>query len=134
MEPKNRNLVYFVLAVFAIVLLNDWWFRQSSVATLPYSEFRVLLKDGKLKDLEVSADEVRGAYVEPVDGKARFVTARVEEELAAELDERGVTYEGRPDDSAFLALLGWVLPLVLFVGIWLFLMRRMTKGPELLSV
>ncbi len=134
MEPKNRNLVYFVLAIFAIVLLNDWWFRQSSVATLPYSEFRVLLKDGKLKDLEVSKDEVRGAYVEPTDGKERFVTTRVEEELATELDEQGVTYEGRPDDSAFLALLGWVLPLVLFVGIWLFLMRRMTKGPELLSV
>lgn len=131
---KNRNLLYFVIAVFAVVLLNDYWFKQSVVRTIPYSEFRALLTDGKLKELEVSPDEVRGAFVEPTDDKTRFVTTRVDEDLAAEFDVKGVSYEGRADDSTFVELVGWILPLLFFLGIWFFLFRKMSKGPEFLSV
>ena len=62
-----------------------------------------------------------------VDGKKRFVTTRVEPELAKELDEHGVDYAGRFENTLLPLILSWVVPIALFFGIWVFLGRRMAK-------
>jgi cell division protease FtsH len=52
----------------------------------------------------------------------------MEPEFANQLDEFGVDYRGGSDQNWFTTLLSWVLPALIFVGIWVFLMRRMSMG------
>jgi cell division protease FtsH len=48
-----------------------------------------------VKDAYVTDQFIRGTLTEPIpDGRTRFITARVEPELAAKLAEHGVTVTG----------------------------------------
>ena len=75
----------------------------------------------------VSQDEVQGELKEPLNGKKRFVTNRVDPEMAKELDQHGVVYAGRFENELLPLILSWVVPIALFFGIWVFLGRRMAK-------
>ncbi len=46
----------------------------------------------------------------------------------AELEQANVKFTGRVENTWLSALLSWVLPAVVFVGVWVVLMRRF--GPQ----
>ena len=48
--------------------------------------------------------------------------------FAEQLQQYGVTFRGGTDSNFFSNLLSWVLPVVIFFGIWIFLLRRMAMG------
>jgi cell division protease FtsH len=59
----------------------------------------------------------------------RFTTARVDDPgLVAELETANVKFAGRVENTWLSALLSWVVPAVIFVGVWIVLMRRV--GPQ----
>jgi cell division protease FtsH len=63
------------------------------------------------------------------DGPHRFVAARVEDPgLVAELEQANVKYTGHVENPWLSTLLSWVLPAVVFAGVWIFVMRRF--GPQ----
>jgi cell division protease FtsH len=56
----------------------------------------------------------------------RFVTARVDDPgLVAELQAAHVTFTGSVENTWLTALLSWVVPALVFVGLWALVMRRM---------
>jgi cell division protease FtsH len=57
----------------------------------------------------------------------QFVATRVDPDLAKELDESGVEYSQERQSLFLNAIVSWVLPALLFVGIWLLLIRRMAE-------
>ncbi len=57
--------------------------------------------------------------------RVRFTTVRVEPSLAQSLSAEHVTYAGSPPPGWLASALGWLVPLILFWGIWLFVIRRM---------
>jgi cell division protease FtsH len=62
-------------------------------------------------------------------GPHRFVAARVEDPgLVAELEQANVKFAGRVENTWLSTLLSWVLPAVVFAGVWILLMRRF--GPQ----
>ncbi len=130
-DPKVKktgfNLTYLVLAALGVMLLQDFWIRSQAVATIPYSRFQQLVREDKIARVLVAQDQISGEYREPLDGKKRFVTTRVEQELAKELDQHGVEYAGRFENEVIPLLLSWVVPIALFFGVWIFLGRRMAK-------
>jgi hypothetical protein len=38
------DVFYFIAAMFAVAMIRDYWIGQTSVKTIPYSEFRSLLR------------------------------------------------------------------------------------------
>ena len=83
MNRSNRiALVYLVIAVVGVFALQDAWRQSMAAKPVPYSEFQELVRNKKVRDLVISDDEIRGEFVEPVDGKKQFVTIRVDPELA----------------------------------------------------
>ncbi|MGB5682894.1 MAG: ATP-dependent zinc metalloprotease FtsH, partial [Polyangiales bacterium] len=137
--PKSPfRLVYLILAVMVASLVYETWDTYQSVATIPYSEFEKLLDEGKVKDLVVSDDTLRGELSEPLDGKTRFSTNRVDPDLAERLKTHGVEYAQEQRSPISDALIAWFLPLLLLVGFWLFMTRRMAgmggPGAGLMSV
>jgi cell division protease FtsH len=131
-EKTTRfNVAYLAIALLGVMLLHDLWSSWRDVAVLPYSTFERLLDEGKIKEVVVSADRIRGELLEPVDGKHHFVANRVEPELARRLEGKGVVFSGEPPDSLLPMLLSWIVPVLFFFGLWMLLMRRMANrmGP-----
>jgi cell division protease FtsH len=126
-KKTGFNLAYVLIAAMGVLLVQDWWGRSQAVATIPYSEFQRLVREDQVARVLVSADHITGEFREPVEGKRRFVTTRVEPELAKELGEHGVEYAGRFQNDIIPLILSWVVPIALFVGIWMFLGRRMAR-------
>ncbi|MDO8837122.1 MAG: ATP-dependent zinc metalloprotease FtsH [Vicinamibacterales bacterium] len=124
-KTTTFNLSYFLFAVFGVLMLHNLWVATQTVAPIPYSDFQTHLKANRIKEVVITAQDIRGEFTEPVDGKSRFVTTRVEGELAALLAEHKVTFSGQVD-SAFLAtLLSWIVPVLFFFAIWALFARRM---------
>ena len=111
------------------VVLLSWLAPDSGIDVIPYSQFEKLLADGKIGHVTVTPDALRGVLREALpSGHTSFVTQRVPSDLAAALSTRGVEFSGAPNESGFSRLLSWVLPPLLFVGIWLLASRFMGGG------
>ena len=140
MQKTTRfNLIYALIAVMGVLALHDLWVRAQAVSPIAYSEFQALVRDGKVKEIVITADEIHGELKEAKEGEKRFFrTTRVDGALAAELEKRGVKFSGRIESRVLATLLSWVVPVLLFVAIWLFLMRRaagqMGAGGGLMSI
>jgi cell division protease FtsH len=126
-KKLSFNFAYVLLALLGVLALQDWIQRNQAVANLPYSQFQQLVREDKVLSVLVDSDRVAGELKEPLDGKRRFVTVRVDEGLAKELDQHGVRYEGRFENTILPVILGWIIPVALFVGVWMILSRRMAK-------
>ncbi|MBK8014405.1 MAG: ATP-dependent zinc metalloprotease FtsH [Deltaproteobacteria bacterium] len=120
------NLTYVFIAILGVILLHDLWVGHQSVSPLPYSEFKSLVRDGKVKEIFITNHEIRGELNEAdAKGTKFFRTTRVEPDLAAELHEHGVKFSGRVESQFFTTLMAWIIPALLFMGIWLLIVRRM---------
>ena len=126
-KQTQISIWYFALAVLAVFWIRDMWTEYRQVEPVPYSEFQQMLKDGKIKEITVSNNLIQGALVNPENGRSRFVAIRVEPELARELSQYPVKYTGVVENTFFRDLLSWVLPAVIFFGIWFFLVRRFAE-------
>lgn len=125
MEKRTQFSVwYFACALLGIVLLQNVWQSVRMTAPIPYSEFQQLLREGKVADIAVSDNQIIGSYKEAVGNKTRFVTTRVDPALAKDLAQYDVKVSGIVENTFLSDLMGWVLPAVIFVGIWIFAMRR----------
>jgi cell division protease FtsH len=128
-DKKTRfNVGYLLIAVLGILLFNQWYMTTQVVATIPYSKFQQYVRDDKIERVVVSSDRLEGEFKEPIDGKKRFLAVRVDPDMAKELDEHKVIYSGRVESDLFSFIASLVLPAVIFIGLWVFVIRRMAAG------
>ena len=122
------NLWYVLFALMGIVFLRDLWVETQAIEAIPYSQFETYLEQGTIENVKVGSTTISGSFKTPQDGKTGFVTTPVAPDLAGRLSEAGVTYSGAVENTWFTTLLSWILPALIFVGIWMFLIRRMGQG------
>ena len=129
MSKQTRfHIGYWVAAMIGLLILQYFYVAAQKVVSIPYSQFEQLLHDGKVSKVAVSDRYLQGTLKEPLDGKTEFVTTRVDPQFAADLQKYGVTYTGEVGSTLLQDLLSWVVPAVLFFGVWMFLSRRVTQG------
>jgi cell division protease FtsH len=138
MNQKRFHVLYALVALMGVMFIHDLWVGYRQVAVLPYSQFQQLVRDKKVAEVQVGEDRLQGTLREPLDGKTRFVTNRVGPELAKELDDAQVKYSGTVENRLVEMLLSWLLPVLLFFGVWLLLAKRMAgrlgPGGGLMSI
>ena len=122
------NLWYVLFALMGIVFLRDLWVETQAIEAIPYSQFETYLEQGTIENVKVGSTTISGSFKTPQDGKTGFVTTPVAPDLAGRLNEAGVTYSGAVENTWFTTLLSWILPALIFVGIWMFLIRKMGQG------
>ncbi|WP_419904463.1 ATP-dependent zinc metalloprotease FtsH [Kiloniella sp.] len=130
-ERKTKiNLWYFVIAFICITLLQSWWQQSRQVEIIPYSEFEAYIKNGMVSEIFVTERHIRGLLREPLPNgkKKEFYTTRIEFNLAKELSQYDVVVTGGTEESLLKEVLSWFLPALFFIGIWLFLIRRITNN------
>ena len=129
MERKTQiHVWYILLAILGILLVQMWWQQSQQVKIIPYSDFQKLLKDGRVSEIFVTEHHIRGVLKEPLpDGRTIFYTTRVDTDLAKELSKYDVTVTGGTEQNIIKDILSWVLPMLLFFGIWMFFIRRIAE-------
>ena len=133
MDKKTQtNFWYVIAAILGVFLFQGFiseYLQGNKPVPIPYSRFESLLNDGKVAEIGITADSIRGTLREAQsDGLKDFVTTRVAPDLAERLDKHGVVYSGLIESTWVRDLLSWILPAVFFVGIWMFAIRRMGQG------
>jgi cell division protease FtsH len=120
------NVWYVILAIMGVLWLRDLWTTATQVQPIPYSQFEQELKAGRIKDISISNNIIQGSYKEPnADKRTRFVTTRVDPDLAKELSQYDVQFSGVTESTFFRDIISWVAPALVFFAIWMFLIRRM---------
>src|SRR5690606_8284256 len=124
------NIWYWIAAFVGILLIQYVFGTATQIATIPYSEFQGLLQGGKVAEIGISDNFIQGRLKEPLpSGQTLFSTTRVDPDFAQELQQYGVKYTGQIESTFLRDILSWILPVLLFFGIWAYLMRRMVgKG------
>ncbi len=132
-KKLHFSIWYVLLAVWAIFMIHDFIHALQKAAELPYSEFRALVQAGKVAEVTISQQTISGQLKpEAPDRRPKlFNTIRVEDpELVQELSRHGVKFTGVIESTFARDVLSWVLPVVVFFGIWLFIFQRLgqTQG------
>jgi cell division protease FtsH len=132
MEIKREhhiNFWYFIIAFLVVMLIQDLLVTSTSVKTIPYSDFQTQLQQQKLTDIVVGPTKISGKFKDPAPGSpAGFSTTRVDAALVPQLTQAGVTFSGEPGPGWFVSILGWFMPTIGFLLLWMFLIRPMMSG------
>src|SRR6185437_6669595 len=126
-KKMHFNIGYTIVAFIAILLFQGWWSARQQIETIPFSQFEELLKDGKIEAVNVRGNFLDGKLTKPLpDGRQLYSTVLVPLDVYDLLDKYKVKVVTGVVENHFISdVLSWVLPAVIFVGIWMFAARRM---------
>ena len=131
-QKKVRfSIWYFVAAMLLLVWFQSYTGGQQT-EKISYSDFKQWAREGKVENLVVGPEQITG-NVKVEEGKpARpFVTVRIEDpELVGQLEQKGIKFSGYFENKWLGTMISWLLPLGIFVFVWLFLIKRMSGGPQ----
>ena len=129
MEKHHKFSIWYVLlGIWVVLLIQNALSSYLAIKTIPYSEFLNLVKEKRVSEVAISANEIQGKMeIDSKDpGKTElFKTVRVDPEISQLLEQYNITFKGKMESTFLRDLFSWIFPIFLFVGIWFFLMKRM---------
>jgi len=130
MDKKTHlNFWFVIVALLSLMMIQSFYQRYTQIEPIPYSRFQHLLEQGQIAEIAITENQIIGTLKEKhADGFKEFVTTRVDPEFAEMLDKYHVVYTGVVQSTWLRDLLSWIVPTAIFIGIWLFLIRRMGSG------
>jgi cell division protease FtsH len=129
MEKKHKfSLWYVILGIWVVLIVQNYIASMYAAQIIPYSQFLNLLKTGKVTEIAISANQIQGKM--KIDGAPNelqpFKSIRVDPDLSKMLEQYpAVSFKGEIESTFLRDLFSWIFPLILFVGVWYFLMKRM---------
>jgi len=153
MEPRQKQFsLWYFLATFVILVAFQNFLFGTHTENLSYSDFKTLVRAGKVTDLSLDPRTISGklkpeglegllpkeklAELQKAGkGEHRFVTVRVDDPtLIQELEASKVRFSGRLENTWFTTLLSWILPALIFFGLWGVFMKRMGGASGVLEI
>jgi cell division protease FtsH len=135
LPPKTHFSIWYFIIVFLIFSMLQQYFLSRKVETIPYSQFKQYLVDGKVSKVTIGPDNIHGTLIGK-DNKPgqEFSTIRVTDpDLVKQLDERKINYSGQFESKFLSEILSWIIPIAIFFLIWRFAMKRMGPGMGVMS-
>ncbi len=159
-QKKLSFSIWYLLLAFVVMYIIQSFLVQEDVKKIPYSEFKQLLRDAKIKECTVTPDKIFGVFFVPDDsiqdeaetdkggglfglqeqklakGERYFETIRVDDpDLVKELQAQNIKFSGKRDDGWWQGLLFyWIFPILILFAIWGFAFRRMNPQGGLMSI
>ncbi len=134
METKHWkfSVWYIVVALWLLVLFQFFVAPIFNPTEIPYSEFKDAVAAGHVAEVSISSAVIHGQMKAEAGGDAKsriFDTVRIEDpDLIRDLMAGHVKVVGVIESTFLRQLLSWVVPVALFFGVWLYLMRRLGQG------
>jgi cell division protease FtsH len=149
-QQARFSALYVAVAVVVLIFLQSWLLTPQA-QEIPMSRLIEWVREGRVVRVSFGEREIRGVLKEPPpdaptpspEWLARltgwkpgvlFVVVRIlgvdDSALLKELEAHKVEFSGRIESTVVRDLIfGWLLPIGVMAGIWIFLMRRMGGGP-----
>src|SRR6266540_3588869 len=127
MNPFYKNLaLWMVIGLIVILLFQLFSTQQQTRGEIVFSDFIKKVEAGEVRDVTIRGKAVTGHLADS--SSFRTYTADYPE-LVRLLKDRGVKIEAKPDDGSpwYMIIANWV-PMLLFIGVWIFFMRQMQGG------
>jgi len=135
-DKKTKLNIYFVIiAIWGVLIIQYIISSSYQPLVIPYSEFQKALKNGRVGEITILSNTITGqiAIKNEKNGQMeekKFKTVIVNPDIVKQLEQYNLTYSGEIENTFFKDLLSWVLPLVIFIGIWFFLIRRLGQQAQ----
>ncbi|MBI1894153.1 MAG: ATP-dependent metallopeptidase FtsH/Yme1/Tma family protein [Candidatus Rokubacteria bacterium] len=127
MNQLYKNLaLWMVIGLIVILLFNLFSSTQSPREEIVFSDFMRKVEMGEVREVTIKGNNVSGRLA---DG-SNFKTYTVDyPDLVKILRDRGVRIIAKPpEQNPWWNVLYSVLPMLLFIGVWIFFMRQMQGG------
>lgn len=126
MDTKLKyNFIYAIIAMFGILFLHDLFTQQQTIQPVPYSQLEEQLKKGNIAELQIREKYIFGQLNQPDEnGKKAIIANRVDPNMAEYLSQYDVKYTQVHESKFFSTLLSWVVPALIFFGIWFLIFRK----------
>jgi cell division protease FtsH len=126
------SIWYIVVALWLLTLFQLFVAPIFNPTEISYSEFKEAVAAGKVAEVSIGSVVIHGQMKPEAGGEAKsrvFDTVRVEDpDLIRDLMAGHVKVLGVIESTFLKQLLSWIVPIALFFGVWLFLMRRLGQG------
>lgn len=132
-ENQNNKFVFSFYHLFLAVMLFlvvRSCLEGSATQRISYSEFKNYLERGDVKSVTIRGETASGEFETPVDGRTTFTTTLLKPEVAEELEKYDVTLDSQGSSSLFGNFILFILPTLLFIGFWYYILRRGLKGMQ----
>ena len=128
MEKHHKFSIWYVLlGIWVVLIIQSYIASMFAAQVIPYSQFLSLLKAGKITEVAVTANQIEGRMKEDgiTNETKTFKTIRVDPDLSSMLDQYKVIFKGEIESTFLRDLFSWVFPLMIFVGVWFYLMKKL---------
>lgn len=132
MNPNLRNIALWaiiLLLVLALVSVFQSPATRSSGQDITYSAFVDAVEKGRIERMVFSGSEVQGTFN---DGSGAFQAyVPMDSKLIERIREKGINVTFRSptaDTPWYMSLIVNWLPLIFFLGVWIFMSRQMQNG------
>ena len=136
-DMRNRNLrnIAFItiVVILGLILLQSWFGGNKDQNEISYSLFRTFVENDQVAQVTIKDNVAEAVMIDQ-----STLTARLPDDVslyASLLDEHvpEVTYKPPSTSGLFVSILISLLPIVLLIGVWIFIMRRTQAGGGALS-
>jgi cell division protease FtsH len=155
----NFSIWYILLAFFVMYLIQTLLIQQE-IEKIPYSKFKQLLREGRIRECTVSPEKIYGIMMTDestpegseenenrgfpfgskqkalAKGEKYFQTIRVDDpDLVKDLQTQDIKFSGKTGEGWWQSLLFyWIFPIAILFAIWGFAFRRMNPQGGLMSI
>ncbi len=122
-----KNMALWLVIILSMILLFGIFSQsQTGRKELNFSEFLARVEQGEVAEVELRGSAITGKLK---DGTPFQTYAAEDPELVPSLRKQGVVISAKPVEQTpwWSLVLNW-LPMLLFIGVWVFFMRQMQGG------
>ncbi|RPH65944.1 MAG: ATP-dependent metallopeptidase FtsH/Yme1/Tma family protein [Burkholderiales bacterium] len=123
----SKAAIWLVIALVLFTVFKQFDTRQTRGADMPYSQFMVEAREGRIEAVAVDGRTLR---VRARDGRNLVVYAPSDIWMVGDLMKFGVQVNAKPEEEQSMLLnifVSW-FPMLLLIGVWVFFMRQMQGG------
>ena len=131
-SPKKPLLYYYLLVMLVLLLFNLLampWISEHQIKEVDYNTFVSMVEKKEIGKVDIQEQDNRILFTDPEE-KSIYKTAMVpDDDLVSRLLEAGISTSGTEiqQTSLLMSILGWVLPLIIFIGLGQILSRSLMK-------
>ena len=130
--PKKPLIYYYLVAMLVLLLFNFLampWLSEHQIKDVDYNTFVSMTEKKEIGQVEIQEQDNRILFTS-ADGATVYKTAMVPDDgLVQRLLDAGISTTGEEIEqtSLLVSILGWVLPLIIFIAIGQLISRNLMK-------
>lgn len=133
---QNPILLFVVFAIVAMLVVKFTsadsslgGFGAGASRNIEYYELKQLIATKQVQNVSIGQTIIKASGIDASGAKVVYVARKVADpSLVPLLEEHKISYGGFSESNFFTETLGWLLPIFVFLGLWMFLASRMQKS------